>query len=73
VDWQQAAALLIVAAAFLWLLRRALASRGGAGLCGGCGGCRTEPSARPASPLIELDETPPRASNRSRLPTRRGT
>jgi hypothetical protein len=54
-DWQQAAALAIVVAAFLWLLRRTFFSRGQNGACGGCGTCSH--AARPASAtqLVQLD------------------
>jgi hypothetical protein len=51
-DWQQAAALAIVAAAFLWLLRRPFLAHGKNGACGTC-----SHAARPASPpqLVQLD------------------
>jgi hypothetical protein len=73
-DWQQAAALAIVAAAFLWLLRRTLLARRGDG-CGTCGSCA--PTARRSFPpvLVQLDpprepaeksSTEPRATGRSR-------
>jgi hypothetical protein len=64
-DWQQAAALAIVAAAFLWLLRRTFFSRGQNGACGGCGTCTH--AARPAaSPqLVQLDA--PREPTEERL------
>jgi FeoB-associated Cys-rich membrane protein len=73
-DWQQAAALAIVAAAFLWLLRRTLSTRRGGG-CGSCGSCGS-PARHPSpSMLVQLDrprepsEQPspePRAAGRSR-------
>jgi hypothetical protein len=64
-DWQQAAALAIVAAAFLWLLRRTLFSRGRKGACGGCGTCSQ--AARPASPpmLVQLDTPRKQPEHRS--------
>jgi len=74
-DWQQAAALAIVAASFLWLLRRTFFARGKTGACGGCGTC--SPAAQRPSPplLVQLDPprepsekptTEPRAAGRSR-------
>jgi hypothetical protein len=53
-DWQQAAALAIVAA-FLWLLRRTFFSRGQNGACGGCGTCSHAARPAPAPQLVQLD------------------
>jgi hypothetical protein len=54
VDWQQITALAIVAAAFLWLVRRAFIS-GGKGGCGTCGGCAPAPRPERQASLIQLD------------------
>lgn len=57
-DWQQAAALTIVAAAFLWLVRRTFFARGKKGACGGCGTCSHAARPAPSPQLMQLD--PPR-------------
>jgi FeoB-associated Cys-rich membrane protein len=64
-DWQQAAALAIIAASFVWLLRRTFFSRGKKGGCSGCSTCSH--AARPASPpqLVQLDS--PREQPEERL------
>jgi hypothetical protein len=54
-DWQQAAALAIVAASFLWLLRRTFFARGKKGACGGCGSCSHAVPSAPAPQLVQLD------------------
>lgn len=71
-DWQQAAAVLIVAVAAFWLLRRALRSRDGAAGCGGCGGCAPSPPRRDASPLIRIDEPVHPPLDAPAKPPRRG-
>jgi hypothetical protein len=60
VDWQQIAALALVAAAAVWLIRtQVLAPRRGG--CGGCGSCpsASQPIARPTgkgvSQLVQID------------------
>jgi hypothetical protein len=65
-DWQQAAALAIVAASFLWLLRRTFFSRGKTGACGGCGTCSH--AARPASPPMLVQLAAPRRGVPKRAP-----
>jgi hypothetical protein len=69
-DWQQAAALVIVATAFLWLLRRTLFSRSKTGACGICGTCSH--AARPASPpmLVQLDSPRETTEERRTVPDR---
>jgi hypothetical protein len=68
-DWQQAAALAIVATSFLWLLRRTFFGRGKKGGCGGCGTCsHAAPSAPPAQ-LVQLDLSRPEALEQSHLST----
>jgi hypothetical protein len=66
-DWQQLAALALVAAAAVWLIRtQIMAPRGGG--CGGCGGCPSaaRPGAQPAAPgvsqivQIDLEQRPSR-------------
>jgi hypothetical protein len=74
-DWQQAAALAIVAVSFVWLLRRTFFARGKKGVCGGCGTCsHAAPTASPPR-LVQLEPpreptekraTEPRAAGRSR-------
>lgn len=53
-DWQQLAALGIVVAAFLWLLRTQVFPGGKHGGCGSCGGCATNTPAPPS--LIAAEE-----------------
>lgn len=70
-DWQQAAALAIVAASFVWLLRRTFLSRGKNGACGGCGTCSHSAPPAPMPQLVQLDAPcepamEPRATERSR-------
>jgi hypothetical protein len=68
-DWQQAAALAIVAASFLWLLRRTFFARGRKGVCGGCGTCsHVAPSALPPQ-LVQLDLSRHEALEQSHLST----
>jgi len=62
-DWQQLAALVIVAAAFFWLLRTQVCPRGNRSGCGGCGGCAS--SAPPPPSLIAADELTVLPSTRS--------
>jgi hypothetical protein len=65
-DWQQLGAILIVAAAFLWLVRRALRSRGGSAACGGCVRCAATSSPERQSPsLIRIDDPAPSLSRRA--------
>jgi hypothetical protein len=67
-DWQEIAALGIVALAFLWLLRTQVFPRGRRGGCGGCGGCAS--AAPDTEKLISLDELTtlsPMASKRGGL------
>jgi len=67
-DWQQAATLAIVAASFLWLLRRTSFSRGKTGACGGCGTCSH--AARSASPTILVQLELPRAKETGEDPAK---
>jgi hypothetical protein len=65
-DWQQLAALALVAVAALWLIRTQVLSPRGGG-CGGCGGCpsATRPGAQPAAPgvsqIVQIDLNMPSA------------
>ena len=76
-DWQQLAALALVAAAALWLIRtQILAPRGGG--CGGCGSCPSaaRPASRPAGQSmpqlvqIDLDLGAPKSKANAHAPNR---
>jgi hypothetical protein len=54
-DWQQIAALAIVAAAFLWLLRTYAFARKKGGGCPGCSSCPTSETQAGRSTLIAID------------------
>ena len=70
-DWQLIVALLAVAAAASFLVRRALSllqsgdKAGGA--CGSCGSCSTKTSAGSPTPFIPLESLSLRLDNESRL------
>jgi attachment p12 family protein len=70
-DWQQIAALAIVALAALWLVRtQILAPRRGG--CGGCGGCGSAPGPNTLTqagnpPLVQIELDSPKAGRKSGL------
>jgi hypothetical protein len=69
-DWQQLAALLIVAAAAIWLIRTQILAprRGGCGGCGTCGSVRrpSQEGRTEGSPtLIQIDLELPGSSSRA--------
>jgi hypothetical protein len=66
-DWQQIAALAIVALAAIWLVRTQILAprRGGCGGCGGCGSLpRSEVSTQAGgTPLVQIELELPKAGH----------
>jgi hypothetical protein len=69
-DWQQIAALAIVALAFGWLLWSQLLRRGKQGGCASCNACGSSPAS--TRPLISADELTVLPSGQARSPQKQG-